>query len=145
MSKLQVLRLKYPHLNQILLLTVKFLLVAAFVGAFFGLVWSNYGAGRSLLPPRDEWTDYRERRYDAYQGKQAGRTGRGEQGASVVMSSSEKDDAADHFDKEGMNIVASDVISLERSLPDYRSKEYRVSFRRHTHSIDYISYILCCI
>ncbi|KAK6166787.1 hypothetical protein SNE40_023409 [Patella caerulea] len=59
-------------------------------------------------------------------------TGPGEQGRAVAVPDSMKDEAKEKFKINQFNLVASDMISLNRSLPDYRmdackKKEYQVS------------------
>lgn len=63
---------------------------------------------------------FRRVRFERYQSSESGRTGPGEQGQGVHLTGAEKEKADSLMDKEAFNIVASDKISLERSVKDVR-------------------------
>ena len=62
---------------------------------------------------------YRKKRYFEYQNKPAG-TGPGERGAGVKLSREEQVQADRLFKKEAFNIIASDMIAMDRSVKDTR-------------------------
>ena len=62
-------------------------------------------------------------RYHEYQKTQRNRTGQGENGGKVVLTRKQRLRARDLFAQEGINIVASDIIALDRALPDFRSNQ----------------------
>ena len=62
-------------------------------------------------------------RYHKYQKTQHNRTGQGENGGKVVLTRKQRLRAWDLFAQEGINIVASDIIALDRALPDFRSDQ----------------------
>ncbi|KAK2180403.1 hypothetical protein NP493_444g01033 [Ridgeia piscesae] len=64
-------------------------------------------------------------RYHEYQKTQRNRTGQGENGGKVVLTRKQRLRARDLFAQEGINIVASDIIALDRALPDFRSDQCR--------------------
>ena len=65
--------------------------------------------------------DIRLKRYYDYQRTQGDRRGPGENDAPVSLTEEEQRRAKELHEKEGMNIVASDKVSLERALIDARS------------------------
>lgn len=79
-----------------------------------------------LLPNRfpslEKVMEYRWMRFNNSR-KRGVRRGPGEMGAEVVLTSEEKDLADQLFDKEFFNVVVSDKIALDRSIPDYRYLE----------------------
>ena len=44
----------------------------------------------------------------------------GENGAAVVLSADDQAKADSLFNKEAFNIIASDMIAMDRSVPDVR-------------------------
>ena len=62
----------------------------------------------------------RQRRYAEYRAGEARRTGPGEMGVGVYLSEADLLRGRDLYEKEGFNVVASDLIALDRSLPDPR-------------------------
>lgn len=62
---------------------------------------------------------YRKTRYEQYAAIKT-RSGPGENGAAVILSGEEKQEADRLFEKEAFNIVASDKIALDRTIPDTR-------------------------
>ena len=63
---------------------------------------------------------FRKERFVKYQASEASRTGPGERGVGVHLVGEEKEKADSLFEKEAFNIIASDKISLERSVKDVR-------------------------
>lgn len=55
---------------------------------------------------------------------EAPRTGPGEGGVAHTLSSSKENDARNSLSEYGMNMACSEEISLDRSIPDLRMKEY---------------------
>ncbi|XP_060585105.1 probable N-acetylgalactosaminyltransferase 9 isoform X2 [Ruditapes philippinarum] len=68
----------------------------------------------------EEVLKFRRERFEKYQASEAGRTGPGEKGLGLHLSGKEKEKADSLMDKEAFNIIASDKISLERSVRDVR-------------------------
>ena len=68
-------------------------------------------------------TTERLNRYGVYQRWQRSRVGPGENGAAVDMTVDQKKEAKELYKKEGMNIVASDIVALDRALVDSRSEQ----------------------
>ncbi|XP_059168210.1 probable N-acetylgalactosaminyltransferase 9 isoform X1 [Physella acuta] len=64
-------------------------------------------------------------RYQRYKQSEPYREGHGEQGAAVLLEGEEKKLADSLLDKEAFNRIASDKISLERSLVDVRDSRCR--------------------
>ena len=64
--------------------------------------------------------EFRLKRYHDYQLTQYNRTGPGEGGKPVYLDEKESKERREDIKKEGFNIVASDRISLMRSIPDVR-------------------------
>ena len=79
-----------------------------------------YVVYRLISGPVDVMTE-RLNRYGVYQGY--GRVGPGENGAAVDMTVDQKKEAKELYKKEGMNIVASDIVALDRALVDSRSEQ----------------------
>ncbi len=65
----------------------------------------------------------REERYQKFAESEASRSGPGEHGAPVVLRGDELAKSRTLEQKEGFNIVASDKVSLERSLKDVRNSQ----------------------
>ena len=93
---------------------------------FLGIIWyfgltrnesKNYFDGLS-----NEIFSQRIKRYVAYQESEDHRSGPGEKGVAVVLQGPEKVEAEALMPKEAFNRIASDKISLERSLPDVRDQ-----------------------
>lgn len=80
-------------------------------GAFFG------GGNKNLKNDRIDWNDYE------LITKEKIRTGIGEGGIAGYLKEEEKDEAARIFLQNGFNAMLSDLISLNRSVPDIRHKE----------------------
>uniref|UniRef100_A0ABM0GV86 Polypeptide N-acetylgalactosaminyltransferase 10-like n=1 Tax=Saccoglossus kowalevskii TaxID=10224 RepID=A0ABM0GV86_SACKO len=64
--------------------------------------------------PKKDWHDYARIKSDA------ARTGPGEQGRPYILSPEEKKNEHQDFSKHGFNKHISDVLSVERALPDIR-------------------------
>lgn len=71
--------------------------------------------------------NFRQERFDKYQRSEAGRTGPGEKGEGLQLSGAEKEKTDSLMDKEAFNIIASDKISLERSVRDVRDSRYMMT------------------
>ena len=67
-----------------------------------------------------EILDFRNKRYEWFKNRQVS-NGPGEWGAAVRLSADEQKRADSLFRKEAFNIVASDKISLQRTLKDTRN------------------------
>ena len=65
---------------------------------------------------------YRMKRYLAYQTRPP-REGPGENGAPVTLSPDEEKLAEQKWKNASFNVVASDKIAMDRSIPDTRRKE----------------------
>ncbi|XP_045168076.2 probable N-acetylgalactosaminyltransferase 9 isoform X1 [Mercenaria mercenaria] len=72
---------------------------------------------------------FRRARFEKYQAYEGSRSGLGEKGLGVELHGKEKEKADSLMDKEAFNIIASDKISLERSVKDVRDSR--------CHSIEY--------
>lgn len=93
------------------------LLTVALLGAYYFL------DTRLLFKPReDEVLRFRQKRFDKYQQTEKSRKGLGEFGEPVILTGEEKKLADSLFKKEAFNIIASDKISLERSVKDVRDE-----------------------
>lgn len=82
-------------------------------------VWWYWNWGSSLSTT-DKLSTVRWKRYLEYQRAENSRTGPGEEGKPVVLVGEEKAKAESLMPKEAFNRIASDKISLERSIPDVR-------------------------
>ena len=80
-----------------------------------------YSGGSTNASMRDDVMDMRLKRYYDYQRTQGERKGPGENDAPVPLTAEEQNRAKEQHEKEGMNIVASNKVSLERALVDSRS------------------------
>ena len=92
-------------------------LVLIFVLYQYGLFSRGHGSSRI----RDDVMDVRLKRYYDYQRTQGDRRGPGENDADVSLTEDEQKRASELHEKEGMNIVASDKVTLDRALIDARS------------------------
>ena len=81
--------------------------------------WGN----ESISVITDEIMRVRVKRFMQYQQSEAHRSGPGERGAPLVLMGEEKTRAEALMPKEAFNRIASDKISLERSVPDVRDSE----------------------
>ncbi|KAK7479302.1 hypothetical protein BaRGS_00029472 [Batillaria attramentaria] len=98
----------------------------------FNTFFSETGAGKHVpravfvdLEPTvvdDEVSRKRWKRYLDYQRTEDSRTGPGERGEPVVLVGEEKARAEALMPKEAFNRIASDKISLQRSIPDVRDR-----------------------
>ncbi|XP_076093310.1 putative N-acetylgalactosaminyltransferase 9 isoform X1 [Mytilus galloprovincialis] len=68
----------------------------------------------------DELLAFRKKRYLDYKTTESKRTGPGEKGKAVILEGEEKALGEKLYKKEAFNIIASDKISLQRSVPDVR-------------------------
>ncbi|CAD6196353.1 unnamed protein product [Caenorhabditis auriculariae] len=94
-------------------------LVLFLVSGYLFIVWNREGASKYMLevPANDGFhviPDYSNPR-----------NGPGENGLGVVLSGEEKKIGEDQMKTMFMNVVASDKISPDRSIPDSRSRECR--------------------
>ena len=86
------------------------------------VILTFYVIDDATRPSREDGADAtRQLRFDTYRRTQASRTGPGENGAAVELSDTEQRRARELFEREGMNIVASDKVALDRAIPDFRS------------------------
>ena len=93
-----------------------------FIGLFIALIF--------LLLPRHNFRQkdndvmtFRMERYLKYQATEFDRKGPGENGRGVRLSEKDKIKYKDINEKEGFNYGASQLIALDRSLPDFRREE----------------------
>lgn len=68
----------------------------------------------------EEKLHLRNKRFIEYREKESKRDGLGEKGRAVTLQGEEKALADSLFKKEAFNIIASDKIALDRSIPDVR-------------------------
>lgn len=80
-------------------------------GAFF------MGEEKNKLREKIDWHDY------ALMKSEAARTGVGEHGKKEILKDSDKEKEDRLFKQNGFNAVLSDLISVNRSLPDIRHKD----------------------
>lgn len=91
------------------------------IGLLGGLFW-YWKVRESEILLDDEVSRTRWKRYQDYQQSESSRTGPGERGEPVILEGEEKDRAAQLMPKEAFNRIASDKISLQRSIPDVRDR-----------------------
>lgn len=70
-----------------------------------------------------------------YREKEGKREGLGEKGRAVTLQGEEKALADSLFKKEAFNIIASDKIALDRSIPDVRDSRYDNTTHTHAHTL----------
>ena len=100
----------------------KFLtIVALLLGSIYFYV--NYGNVQSGEAD-EKVLLFRRERYMKYQKSENQRTGPGEKGMGLHLEGEEKERADELYKKEAFNIIASDKISLERSVKDVRDERY---------------------
>lgn len=85
----------------------------------------------------EEVLKFRRERFENYQASESSRTGPGEKGQGVQLHGKEKEKADSLMDKEAFNIIASDKISLERSVRDVRDARY-ICFNFYTFILLYL-------
>ncbi|XP_021369939.1 probable N-acetylgalactosaminyltransferase 9 [Mizuhopecten yessoensis] len=85
-------------------------------------VYMNYFNSKELRNP-NVYTKERRKRFEDYQVSESSRKGPGENGEPVILEREEKALAASLFKKEAFNIIASDKISLQRSVKDVRDSK----------------------
>ncbi|XP_052683470.1 probable N-acetylgalactosaminyltransferase 9 isoform X2 [Crassostrea angulata] len=73
----------------------------------------------------EEILHLRNKRFMKYREKEGKREGLGEKGRAVTLQGEEKALADSLFKKEAFNIIASDKIALDRSIPDVRDSRCR--------------------
>lgn len=86
-------------------------------------IYSRFSSSKNNvheLEVGDEVLKFRRERFEKYQASEASRSGPGEHGQGVHLHGKEKETADSLMDKEAFNIIASDKISLERSVKDVR-------------------------
>ncbi|MCP9257151.1 Polypeptide N-acetylgalactosaminyltransferase 3 [Dirofilaria immitis] len=59
------------------------------------------------------------------------RNGPGEMGSAVIIDPSQQEERARKFKENQFDVMASDMISINRTLPDYRSSKCRKAARRY--------------
>ncbi|CAE1293213.1 GALNT [Acanthosepion pharaonis] len=74
----------------------------------------------------EEKLRYRKKRYENYQKAEPYRRGPGEQGERLVLTGEHAEKAKLVARKEAFNLVASDMIALDRSLRDIRDSRYQL-------------------
>lgn len=103
--------LRRKRLNWKILAFIALASTAIFVYMTYGLEMTQ--SVKDYLPER-------RKRFEKYKATEDDRKGPGEMGAPVVLEGEEKALADSLFKKEAFNIIASDKISLERSIKDVR-------------------------
>ncbi|XP_052807229.1 probable N-acetylgalactosaminyltransferase 9 isoform X1 [Mya arenaria] len=88
------------------------------VGACIVYIYSRSDGNDAVVS--DDMMKFRRERFEKYQESEGSRVGPGEKGMGVHLTGAEKEKADSLFEKEAFNIIASDKISLERSLKDIR-------------------------
>ncbi|CAI4231179.1 unnamed protein product [Auanema sp. JU1783] len=95
-------------------------LIFAVVGGFLFITWNREGAKNyALIQDTSDPGFHQIPNYDKP------REGPGEEGLPVELNAEEQAIADEQIKKVFMNVIASDKISLDRSIPDSRSKECR--------------------
>ena len=101
----------------------KFLtIIALLLGSIY--FYFNFGNVQSGLSDEKVML-FRRERYLKYQKSEKDRTGPGEKGTGLHLEGEEKERADKLYEKEAFNIIASDKISLERSVKDVRDERYK--------------------
>ncbi|XP_041367869.1 probable N-acetylgalactosaminyltransferase 9 [Gigantopelta aegis] len=100
--------------------------IAIFIICFY-FVYTNWftswiwkATNRRGIQVSDDILAVRNKRFADYQRTEKSRSGPGEYGTAVLLEGNEKVEAEKLMPKEAFNIIASDKISLERSLKDVR-------------------------
>ena len=94
--------------------------IALLLGSIY--VYFGFGSVQRASIPDDSVLSFRRERYLKYQSSESSRTGLGEKGEGVHLEGEEKELAQKLYEKEAFNIIASDKISLERSVKDVRDQ-----------------------
>lgn len=79
-----------------------------------------YYSSSKISVDNAEILQLRKKRYAEYHVAEDKREGAGERGKAVLLEGEEKTLADSLFKKEAFNIIASDKIALDRSIPDVR-------------------------
>lgn len=87
---------------------------------FGGLIWYWKYGGDAVFANSDKSMRGRWKRYLDYKNNEQSRSGPGEQGKALHLAGEEKVEAERLMPSEAFNRIASDKISLERSIPDVR-------------------------
>lgn len=100
-------------------LNIRFLLILA---TFFLFLYMYFYFPSTYLEnvAEEEKLRYRKKRYENYQQSEPHRSGPGEQGQSLTLKGEQAEKARLIAKKEAFNLVASDMIALDRSLRDVR-------------------------
>ena len=113
---------KYRYFNRrvlwIQLSRPRNLLYAGILGT---ILWLTVLHGGSIISGRSDVLSLREKRYRDYQESEASREGYGEQGKSVKLSPEDQEKYQQVNQKEGFNFRVSEMVALDRSIPDKRS------------------------
>ncbi|WAQ93812.1 GALT9-like protein [Mya arenaria] len=88
------------------------------VGACIVYIYSRSDDNDAVVS--DDMIKFRRERFERYKNSEGSRVGPGEKGMGVHLTGAEKEKADSLFEKEAFNIIASDKISLERSVKDIR-------------------------
>ncbi|XP_048755192.2 probable N-acetylgalactosaminyltransferase 9 isoform X2 [Ostrea edulis] len=84
-----------------------------------------YYSSSKISVDNAEILQLRKKRYAEYHVAEDKREGAGERGKAVLLEGEEKTLADSLFKKEAFNIIASDKIALDRSIPDVRDSRCR--------------------
>ncbi|XP_033761442.1 probable N-acetylgalactosaminyltransferase 9 isoform X2 [Pecten maximus] len=95
-------------------------IIALLTIAIYGYIYYYRSAD---LPNPKVYLKERRKRFIDYKASESNRKGLGEKGEPVILEGEEKALAASLFKKEAFNIIASDKISLERSIKDVRDSK----------------------
>lgn len=112
MALLRLLKRKYLKVNYI------FLAIIINFGIYFYLMDPQRGLGY-----KEDILTLRWKRFHNYKASEPFRTGPGESGRPVEIQGPLKDEADSLFKKEAFNIIASDMVALDRSIPDTRHQQ----------------------
>lgn len=114
--------MKFRHVR-----TLKaFLALILLTITFFHLLWNTKKSDRSenvlKLIAENEKKDWHDYEFIAYE---RSREGPGEQGKPFVLTEPHDIELNQElFNEEGLYVVVSDKISVNRSIPDYRPEKY---------------------
>ena len=78
---------------------------------------------REMAKEGDEDDDDPGNDDDGKKGKKKRRTGPGEYGKAVILEGDDRRIADDVMVREGVNLVTSNAIRIDRAVPDYRFPE----------------------
>lgn len=102
-------------------MTWKFLSILAVIACVLYFFFNGkYLNNARKLEVSEDVLKFRRARFETYQSNEKSRIGPGENGVGLHLHGEEKEKGDSLMDKEAFNIIASDKISLERSVKDVR-------------------------